>query len=73
MASPLGTDVYLSHTDAGRFFTACVEAELEPSRYEVLFATSKPVNKPRIDLSRTEDVLGYQPQDTWPAGQPFMH
>ncbi len=72
LASPLGTDVYLSHTDAGRFFTACVEAEFESSRYEVLFATSKPVNKPRIDLTRTEDVVGYQAQDTWPAGQPFV-
>ena len=72
LASTLGTDVYLSHTDAGRFFTACVEAELPPARFEVLFATSKPADKPRIDLTRTKDVLGYQPQDTWPAGQPFI-
>lgn len=72
LASPSGTDVYLSHTDAGRFFTACVEAQLPPSRFEVLFATSKSAARARVDLTRTRDVLGYQPQDTWPAGQPFI-
>lgn len=72
LASPVGTDVYLSHTDAGRFFTACVETELESSRFEILFATSKPLRKARIDLGRTEAVLGYAPQDVWPEGQPFI-
>lgn len=72
LASPVGTDVYLSHTDAGRFFTACVEADLEPSRFEILFATSKPAGKARIDLARTTAVLGYAPQDVWPEGQPFL-
>lgn len=72
LASPVGTDVYLSHTDAGRFFTACVETDLESSRFEVLFATSKPARKSRIDLGRTEAVLGYAPQDVWPEGQPFI-
>ena len=72
LASPVGTDVYLSHTDAGRFFTACVETDLEPSRFEILFATSKPARKARIDLGRTTAVLGYAPQDVWPEGQPFI-
>lgn len=72
LASPVGTDVYLSHTDAGRFFTACVETDLESARFEVLFATSKPARKARIDLGRTEAVLGYAPQDVWPEGQPFI-
>ncbi len=72
LASPVGTDVYLSHPDAGRFFAACVEAELEPSRFEALFATSMPARKRRIDLSRTATVLGYEPRDTWPEGQPFI-
>ena len=40
LASPVGTDLYLSHTDAGRFFIACVAADLESSRFEILFATS---------------------------------
>lgn len=72
LASPVGTDVYLSHTDAGRFFTACVEADLESARFEILFATSLPTRKRRIDLSRTAAVLGFEPQDTWPEGQPFI-
>ncbi len=71
-ASPVGTDVYLSHPDAGRFFAGCVEAALEDGRYEALFATSRPVGKQRIDLTRTTAVLGYEPQDTWPEGQPFL-
>jgi nucleoside-diphosphate-sugar epimerase len=72
VASPVGTDLYLSHSDAGRFFRACVEADLPVGRFEALFATSRPVRKPRIDLSRTTELLGYEPQDTWPAGQPFI-
>ncbi|MCY3812657.1 MAG: NAD(P)-dependent oxidoreductase [Gammaproteobacteria bacterium] len=72
LASPVGTDVYLSHTDAGRFFTACVDTDLEPSRFEVLFATSKPARKARIDLGRTTEVLGFLPRDVWPEGQPFI-
>ena len=72
LASPVGTDVYLSHTDAGRFFTACVETDLAPSRFEILFATSKPARKARIDLGRTTEVLGFAPQDVWPEGQPFI-
>ncbi len=72
LASPVGTDVYLSHTDAGRFFRACIEADLAPPRFEILFATSKSGGKTRIDLSRTTEVTGYVPQDTWPEGQPFI-
>jgi hypothetical protein len=72
LASPVGTDVYLSHSDAGRFFRACVEAELPAGRFEALFATSRPLRKARIDLSRTREVLAYEPEDTWPAGQPFI-
>ena len=72
LASPVGTDVYLSHTDAGRFFTACVETDLASSRFEILFATSKPARKARIDLGRTTEVLGFAPQDVWPEGQPII-
>ena len=70
-ASPTGTDVYLSHDDAGRFFTACVEATLEPGTFEILFATSRPLSKVRIDLGRTEQVVGYVPRNTWPEGHAF--
>ena len=71
-ASPLGRDLYLSHGDAGRFFLACVEAELAPGRFEALFVTSKPADRERIDISATQRVLGYSPRDTWPEGQPFI-
>lgn len=71
-ASPTGTDVYLSHSDAGRFFAACVETPMDAGTYEALFATSKPKARERIDLSRTRAVLGFEPQDTWPEGQPFL-
>ena len=45
-------DVYLSPADAGRFFIGCVEAAPEV-RYEILYATSKPVEtlRYRLDLS----------------------
>jgi uronate dehydrogenase len=71
-ASPIGTDVYLSHTDAGRFFRACIEAEMSDGQFEIFFATSQPKGKRRIDLSRTTEVIGFEPQDTWPQGQPFL-
>ena len=73
LASPVGTDVYLSHTDAGRFFRACVEADLPAPRFEILFAMSNALGKTRIDLSRTREIVGYEPQDTWPEGQPFIN
>ena len=73
LASPVGTDVYLSHTDAGRFFRACIEADLPAPRFEILFAMSNAAGKTRIDLSRTREIVGYEPQDTWPKGQPFIN
>ena len=71
-ASPFGTDLYLSHGDAGRFFLACVEADLAPGRFEALFATSKPAVQEKIDISATEKLIGYRPRDTWPEGQPYI-
>jgi uronate dehydrogenase len=62
-----GKDVYLSHRDAGRFFVAAVEAPAE-LRYAVCFATSKPLIQTRYDIASTCRLLGYEPQDTWPAG-----
>lgn len=71
-ASPFGTDLYLSHGDAGRFFLACVEADLAPGRFEALYVTSKPVGREKVDISATEKRIGYAPQDRWPEGQPFL-
>lgn len=72
LASPFGTDVYLSHGDAGRFFLAGIEADLAPGRFEALYVTSKPVGQAKVDISATEELLGYEPQDRWPEGQPYL-
>lgn len=66
-ADEFGKDVYLSHGDAGRFFVAAVEAPAELC-YAVFFATSKPLIQTRYDIASARSLLGYEPQDTWPAG-----
>lgn len=63
----VGKDVYLSPADAGRFFVCAAEAPAE-IRYAVVFATSKPLRQTRYDGSSARILLGYEPQDTWPAG-----
>ena len=67
-----GKDVYLSHGDAGRFFVAAVEAPAE-IRYAVVFAASKPLTQARYDLTSARRLLGYEPQDTWPAGTEIVN
>jgi nucleoside-diphosphate-sugar epimerase len=71
-ASPFGTDVYLSHGDAGRFFLASVDADLAPGRFEALYATSKPAAQERVDISASAKLIGYKPRDRWPEGQPYL-
>lgn len=63
----VGKDVYLSPGDAGRFYACAVEAPAE-IRYAVVFATSKPILRTRYDITSAQTLLGYEPQDTWPAG-----
>ena len=60
-------DVYLSPADAGRFFIGCVEAAPEV-RYEILYATSKPVETLRYRLDRTREIAAFEPQEQWPDG-----
>jgi len=60
-------DVYLSPNDAGRFFACAVEAA-GPISYAVVYATSKPVHILRYDLETTRKLVGYVPQEQWPAG-----
>jgi nucleoside-diphosphate-sugar epimerase len=60
-------DVYLSPGDAGRFFACAVEAPLD-IRFLVVYPTSKPVQTMYYDLRGAREVLGYEPQDTWPQG-----
>tara|TARA_B100001105_G_scaffold213141_1_gene178060 strand:+ start:450 stop:1265 length:816 start_codon:yes stop_codon:yes gene_type:complete len=70
-ASPVGTDVYLSHDDAGRFFSACVDASMQDGNFEILFATSKPLQHVRVDPEPALRVVGYRAHDTWPEGHAF--
>ena len=60
-------DVYLSPADAGRFFVGCVEAAPEV-RYEILYATSKPVETLRYRLDRAREIAAFKPQEQWPDG-----
>jgi len=60
-------DVYLSPADAGRFFIGCAEAAPEV-RYEILYATSKPVETLRYRLDRAREIAAFEPQEQWPDG-----
>jgi nucleoside-diphosphate-sugar epimerase len=66
-ASEWSRDVYFSPNDAGRFFACAVEAP-ETVRHAVVYAASKPLGKPRFDMSSAAKLLGYEPQESWPQG-----
>ncbi len=63
----LGQDVYMSPGDAGRFFVRAMEADLEPG-FKALYVTSRPIHKVVFDLEPTKGLVGWEPQDQWPAG-----
>ena len=62
-----GPDVYLSPGDAGRFFARAVAAP-NSIRFAVVYAMSRPRIKQYHDMKGARDLLGYEPQDTWPEG-----
>jgi NAD(P)-dependent dehydrogenase (short-subunit alcohol dehydrogenase family) len=64
-------DVYLSPNDAGRFFACAVDAN-EPRGFAVVFATSRPVHRPRVDMEPTTRLLGFEPQEQWPRGSEIV-
>jgi nucleoside-diphosphate-sugar epimerase len=65
-AAQWAQDVYLSPTDAGRFFACAVEAPLT-DKFVVVYATSRP-KRVMYDLETTKKLLGYEPGETWPQG-----
>jgi uronate dehydrogenase len=65
-----GKDVYLSPEDAGRFFAATVLAP-ENLKYQVFYATSRPLDTERFDLGPAKALLGWEPKDQWPEGLGF--
>ena len=62
-----GKDVYFSPKDAARFFVCAVEARLD-LEYCIVFATSRPLDKTRFDITAAKELLGFEPQETWPEG-----
>lgn len=60
-------DVYLSPADAGRFFVRAATATI-PAGFHVVYATSRPAKRMRGDLGPAKELLGFEPQDTWPMG-----
>jgi nucleoside-diphosphate-sugar epimerase len=68
-----GVNIYFSHNDAKRFFQCAVEAERpKPGECVTVFAGSKPLHKARVDMEPARTILGYEPQDTFPEGMPFV-
>jgi nucleoside-diphosphate-sugar epimerase len=66
-ASDWAQNVYLSPSDAGRFFACAVEATSD-FRYAVVYATSRPARREYVDLAPARTLLGYEPQEAWPEG-----
>ena len=60
-------DFYFSPADAGRCFACAAEAELNVP-FCAVFGCSQWVHKPYLDLSRAKEMIGYEPEDVWPAG-----
>lgn len=68
-----GPDYFLSHDDAARFFERCVEsARPDAGECAILFATSRPKHRMRLDIEPSKAVIDYEPADTWPQGLPFQ-
>jgi uronate dehydrogenase len=62
-----GPDLYLSPADAGRFFACAVEAPPD-IRFAITYPTSRPVRAPIYDSTPGREIVGFEPQDTWPQG-----
>ena len=44
---------------------------MEPERFEIIFASSK-AKKLRLDPEPAKRILGFEAEDIWPEGQPFI-
>ena len=60
-------DVYLSPSDAGRFFACAVEAR-DDIPHAILYPTSRPPQTMRYDLEPARKLIGYEPKEQWPEG-----
>ncbi len=66
-ATPRGHNTYLSPRDAGRFFVRAMEADLEPG-FSIVYVCSRPKYEPIFDPEPARELVGFEPQDQWPAG-----
>lgn len=69
------TGILLTQDDVGRYLTACTENELTfatKHRFSAMFVTSRPMEQAAVDLSEARAVTGYEPQDVWPKGTPWV-
>jgi nucleoside-diphosphate-sugar epimerase len=66
-ATDWAQDVYLSPSDAGRFFAGAVAAP-GPLGFKIVYATSLPVRWSRLDLKPAKELCGYEPVERWPQG-----
>ena len=70
----IGPDCFFSHADSQRFYERVVESETPRAGEAVtVFATSKPAQIERMDLEPARRILGYEPQDVWPAGLNYAY
>ena len=69
-----GYGVYLSHDDAARYFVRVIESPTPaPGESAVVFCVSKaPAGGENVDMAPAREVLGFEPQDVYPAGVPFQ-
>jgi hypothetical protein len=66
-AGEIAKNLYFSPNDAGRFFACAAEAP-DTVRFAIVYAASRPLQKPQFDLSSATELLGYEPQEQWPQG-----
>jgi nucleoside-diphosphate-sugar epimerase len=67
--------IMLSQDDAGRFAQASIDNQLHfrtAHRFAAMFVTSRPMAATAVDLAEARSVTGYEPQDTWPQGSPWV-
>jgi uronate dehydrogenase len=67
--------ILLTQDDAGRYVVACSENELRfatSHRFAAMFVTSRPMTQTAVDLAEARRVAGYEPQDVWPQGTPWV-
>lgn len=71
-ASEHAQNIYLSYSDAQRFFERCVESDAPAAGDSiVVFAGSQTAVVPHMDLEPARVLLGYVPQDRWPDNMPY--